>query len=133
MERLEWILSMAGTCLGLAVTALTFIVKFLRSIKAKRAAERFIKISEALIPYIEEAEKFRHYSGAEKKEYVLTKAKQFAIEKGYEFNAAEISAEIEELVALSKHIFPRQGQVRPNPDPCIDGHIDRHKRYAAQA
>ena len=104
MEKLEWILSMAGTCLGLAVTAATFIVKFIRSAKAKLAAERMIKICNALIPYIEEAEKFTHYSGAEKKEYVMARAKRFAVEKGYEFDTAEVSVKIEELVALSKHI-----------------------------
>lgn len=107
MEKLEWILSMAGTILGLGITALTFIVKFIRSAKAKRTAERLIKIGNALIPYIEQAEEFTHYSGAEKKEYVLTKANQFAIEKGYEFDVVDVSDKIEELVALTKHINAR--------------------------
>lgn len=107
MEKLEWILSMAGTALGLLITAVTFLTKFLKSAKAKKAAEQVIKISGAILPYIEQAEQFTHYSGAEKKEYVITKANQFAIEKGIDFNAAEVSAKIEELVALTKHINAR--------------------------
>jgi len=107
LDKIEVILSMSGTILGLAATALTFIVKFMKSAKAKRAAEQFVKIGEAIIPYIKQAEGFTHYSGAEKKEYVLTKANRFAIEKGFGFNSAEVSAKIEELVALSKQINAR--------------------------
>ena len=104
MQKLELILSMAGTAFGLGITALTFMIKFVRGAKAKRAAERLIKIGNAVIPFIEQAEKFTHYTGAEKKEYVLTKANQFAIEKGIDFNAAEVGAKIEELVTLTKQV-----------------------------
>lgn len=107
MEKIEVILSIAGTILGLAVTALTFIVKFAKTAKAKRWAQQFVKISNAIVPYIEQAEKFSHYSGAEKKEFVITKVNRFAIENGLEFNATEISAKIEEFVTLSKQINMR--------------------------
>ena len=107
MEQIEVIVSIAGTALGLLVTAATFLIKFIRSAKGKRAAEQVIKIGEALTPYIEQAEKFMNYTGAEKKEYVLTKANQFAIEKGIDFNATEVSAKIEELVALTKQVNKR--------------------------
>jgi hypothetical protein len=107
LEKIEVILSIAGTILGLAVTALTFIVKFAKTAKAKRWAQQFVKISNAIVPYIEQAEKFSHYSGAEKKEFVITKVNRFAIENGLEFNATEISAKIEEFVTLSKQINMR--------------------------
>jgi hypothetical protein len=107
LEELEVMLFVGGTVLGLAGTALTFIVKFVKSAKAKRRAEQLAKIGDALIPYIEQAEKFTHYSGAEKKEYVLTKANRFAMEKGFEFNAAEAEAKLEELVALSRQVNAR--------------------------
>lgn len=111
MEHLEVILSMAGTALGLLVTAVTFIAKFFRSAKAKKTAENIIEIGNAVIPYIEQAEKFANYSGVEKKEYVLTKANQFAIEQGIDFNAATVSDRIEELVKLTKEVNKREKDI----------------------
>ena len=107
MENLEIILSVAGTALGLLVTAATFLIKFINNAKAKKIAENLIKISNAVAPYVAEAEKFVNYSGAEKKEFVLTKANQFAIEEGIDFNAAEVGKKIEELVALTKSVNKR--------------------------
>ena len=107
MKNIEIILSISGTALGFMVTALTFIAKFIKSAKAKRIAENVIKIGNAVIPYIEQAEKYVGYSGAEKKEYVMTKANQFAIDNGIAFNAGLIGEKIEELVSLTKEVNAR--------------------------
>ena len=45
-----------------------------------------------------------NYSGAEKKEYVMTKINQYALENHIKFNQEEISKRIEELVALTKEV-----------------------------
>jgi len=108
MKEIEIILSMAGTIAGLLITVLTFIVKFIKSTKAKRAMEQIVKIGNAIIPYIEQAEKFTGYSGAEKKEYVMTKATQFAVEKKIPFNRVLVSEKIEELVSLTKRVNKRE-------------------------
>ena len=89
------------------ITALTFILKFIKSAKAKRLAEQLTAIGESVVPYIEQAESFAHYSGAEKKEFVLTKANQFAIEKGYNFSPALVGEKVEELVKLTKKVNAR--------------------------
>ena len=107
MKDLEIIISIAGTAVGFLVTAITFIAKFIKSVKAKRAAENLIQIANAVLPCIEQAEKFGHYSGAEKKEYVMTKANQFAIARGITFNPALVSTKIEELVKLTKQVNAR--------------------------
>ena len=107
MDNLEAIISVAGTAFGLLVTAVTFLIKFINNAKAKKAAENIIKIGNAVIPYIEQAEQFINYSGAEKKEYVVTKANQFAIAQGIEFNAETVSDKIEELVKLTKEVNRR--------------------------
>lgn len=104
IANLEVILSVAGTALGLLITTITFLSKFLESAKAKKVAENIVKIGEAMIPYIEQAEAFVHYSGAEKKEYVLTKANRFAIENDIKFDAEAVSNKIEELVDLTKKV-----------------------------
>ena len=108
MKEIEIIISIAGTALGFMVTAATFLAKFVKSAKAKRAAENLIKIGNAVIPYIEQAEKFANYSGAEKKEYVLTKANQFAINQGIDFDLESVGSKIEELVKLTKQVNKRE-------------------------
>ena len=108
MENLEIILSIAATAIGLLVTTITFLVKFIKNGKLKRAAEHIVKIGNAIVPYIEQAEKFIGYSGEEKKEYVMTKANQFAIEKGIDFDANAVSNKIEELVSLTKQVNVRK-------------------------
>ena len=107
MKDIEIIISIAGTALGFMVTAATFLAKFVKSARAKRAAENLIKIGNAVIPYIEQAEKFANYSGAEKKEYVLTKANQFAINQGIDFDLESVGNKIEELVKLTKSVNGR--------------------------
>ena len=99
---------MAGTILGLLITAVTFILKFVKSAKARKSAEGIIEIGNVLLSYMEEAETFIKYGGQAKKEYVLTKAKQFALEHDMEFDAEWISAEIEELISLTKTVNKRQ-------------------------
>ena len=107
MEKLEVIISLAGTAVGFLVTAITFLVKFIKNAKAKKIAEQTVKIGNAVLLYIKQAENFLNYSGAEKKEYVLTKANQFAIAQGIAFNAVAVGEKIEELVKLSKEVNKR--------------------------
>lgn len=104
MENLELIISLAGATLGLFVTTTTFLAKFIKNAKLKKAAQNTIEICNALIPYIEQAETFVNYSGEEKKEFVMTKANQYAVEHNINFNEELVSNEIEELVKLSKDV-----------------------------
>ena len=110
MENLQIILSIAGTAVGLLITTITFFAKFITNAKAKKLAENIIKIGDAMVPYIEQAEAFAHYDGVEKKEYVMTKANQFAIENGIAFNTVDVSKKIEELVTLTKQVNKRESQ-----------------------
>jgi hypothetical protein len=118
--NLEVILSMAGTIFGLTVSTLTFLVKFIKNAKAKKTAEQICKIGNAVIPYIEKAETFAGYSGAEKKEFVLTKANQFAIANDIAFDARAVSDKIEELVKMTKLVNAKASeQTAPALSPVI--------------
>ena len=108
MSDLQIILSEAGAALALLITAVTFLAKFIKSAKAKKAAEELIKIGSAVLPYIKKAESFVNFSGAEKKEYALTKANQFAVENGITFDVKQVSEKIEELVSLTKSVNMRE-------------------------
>lgn len=104
MEKIEIILSLAATTLGLFVTTLTFLSKFIKSVKAKKIAENVVEIGNALLPYVEQAEKFVSFTGEEKKAYVMTKANQFAIKNNIKFDEEKISKKIDEIVALCKQV-----------------------------
>jgi hypothetical protein len=108
MEQLEVILSIGGTAVGFLATAVTFCIKFIKSAKAKKIAEQTLRVTNAVLPFIEQAETFLNYSGSEKKEFVLTKANQFAIDNGIKFNAESVGAKIEELVGLTKEVNKRE-------------------------
>jgi len=107
MQNLPTIISISCTALGLLVTAITFIVRFIKSLKEKRLAQDTLKICEALKGFVASAEKFLNYSANEKKEFALTKANQFAIDNKMAFNAAFIGGKIEELIRLSKEVNVR--------------------------
>ena len=109
MENLEIILSAAGTALGLFVTTVTFLAKFIKNAKGKKVAENIVKIGNAMIPYIQEAETFLNYSGEEKKQYVMTKANQFAIDNNIPFDAEAVSDKIEELIGLTNQVNVKTG------------------------
>lgn len=107
LENLSTILSVAGTAIGLLITTVTFLMKFVKSSKAKKSAENIIKVGSAIEQFIVEAEKFTHYSGAEKKAYVMSLATSFAVKNGIDVDDSVISDKIEEIVALSKKVNPR--------------------------
>jgi len=107
MENLEIILSIAATAVGLLITAATFLMKFLQSAKARKVAEGVIEIGNAILPYIKAAETFTTFSGVQKKEYVMTLASNYAAEHDIVFDKEQVSAKIEELVALTKTVNKR--------------------------
>lgn len=115
MKEVELILSIAGTALCFLVTAITFLAKFVKSAKAKKVCEQAIEIGNAVIPYIEEAENFLHYSGTEKKAFVMTKANQYAIDNGISFDQEAVSQKVEELVKLTKEVNKREKDIVVTP------------------
>ena len=104
MEDLQVTLSMIGAIAGLTVTTLTFLVRIISISKARKRCEQVIKIGNAVLPFIREAEKFSNYSGTEKKAYVMIKATQFAAKNKISFNEEQVSEKIEELVALTRQV-----------------------------
>lgn len=104
MENLELILSLAGTALSLFIACVIFIAKLIRGYITKKKLKNSYVLLDAVAPLMEIAETFTNYSGEEKKEYVMTKVNQFAIENGITFNADAVTAKIEELIQLSKNV-----------------------------
>ena len=70
----------------------------------KKKLKNSYVLLDAVAPLMEIAETFTNYSGEEKKEYVMTKVNQFAIENGIRFDSQAVSNKIEELIGLSKNV-----------------------------
>lgn len=104
MESLELWLSIIGTALSLLITTLVFVIKFIKCYRAKKKMLNTSLLFEAVAPIVEIAESYSNYSGEEKKQFVLTKVNQFALENNIPFNADDISKKIEELIELSKQV-----------------------------
>ena len=104
MKNLELIFSLLATILGLLITLITFIKKYVSNLKAKKIIEQSLKICNILLPLIEKAEEFSSYTGQEKKEYVMTKANQYALDNGIKFNEEFISNKIEDLLSLTNQV-----------------------------
>ena len=100
LSNLEIVISLLGTIVGLIFALLAY----LRNAKAKKSLQCEVKITNALIPYMSDAERFTAFTGEQKKVYVMTKANQFAIDNKIKFNAEKISAKVEELLLLTKHV-----------------------------
>lgn len=108
MENFELIITLAGTALSLLITCVVFIIRLIKTWRDKKTFLDDLILQEAITPLMELAEKYLNYSGDEKKQFVLTKLNQFALENKIKFNAELISNKIEQLIELSKHVNAKQ-------------------------
>lgn len=99
---LELIFSIIGTFLGIVITVLTFIIKMSKNTKVRKNAEKILLLTNQIATYVKEAEGFRNYTGAEKKNYVLTKMNQFSIDNKINYDEDYVSCKIEELIETTK-------------------------------
>ena len=104
MENFEVVLSLAGTALSLLITSIIFVVRLVKAVREKRNMQSSSFLYETVAPLMEIAENFSNYSGEEKKQFVLTKVNQFAIENGLKFDAETTAAQVEKLIELTKKI-----------------------------
>ena len=110
MQNLHIILSLSGSTFGLLVTTITVAVRLIKSGRARKTAEQAVQISNAVLPFIREAEKFSDYRSDEKKAYVMTKANQFAISNKIPFNEEKVGDRVDELVELTRCVNIREGR-----------------------
>lgn len=107
LENIQLFLQILYVALGITITAITFVIPWIRNRKAKKILQTTVDIASQLRPYIIEAEKFTNYTGDEKLNYVMTRANQYAIVNGLKFDAEATKKEIEDLIELSKKVNKR--------------------------
>lgn len=108
MEKLDQILMIALKCLGYIITITGFLIPLVKNVKAKNKLIAINKLATVIQGFIVEAEEHSNYTGAEKKEYVMTKTNRYAIENKIPYDEQAVSDKVEEMVALSKEVNVRE-------------------------
>lgn len=110
LDNLELWISIFVVILFLFIGMIICILRLIIVKKSKKKFQDETDLLNAVAPIMEIAEKYTNYSGAEKKEYVLTRINQLAIENGIEYNVQAVSAKIEELINLTKEVNYKKGE-----------------------
>lgn len=90
---------------------IAFLLPYIKSKKGKQNAENTIKaltsmemLCNNIQAFVIKAEKFKNYSGQEKKEWVMTQLKTIAFQKNIEFAEDVISEKVEEVVKTTNEV-----------------------------
>lgn len=110
MENIKEIITIVSACLGLIATATGFLIPLVKNVKAKNKLTALNKLTTTLQTLIVDAETFTNFTGAEKKEYVMTKANRYAIEHKIPYDENAVSEKVEDMVALSKEVNKRDSK-----------------------
>lgn len=106
----EFILKYWESIVSIIVAIVSAIISLIYCIKNKK----WNKLKAFVQECITTAETMKNFTGEEKKEYVITKANQFAISKGIKFDTEKVSNLIEELVTLTKQVNQRDKDKQAN-------------------
>ena len=106
-EILTWVVFGLSFLSGLV----SILIPYLKTAKAKKNAECVVKaltgmevIINSIQPLVIRAEQFRNFSGAEKKEWVMTQLRIIALEKNLIVDEKLVSDKVEEIVATTNKV-----------------------------
>lgn len=106
-EILSWVIFAISFLSGVLAT----LIPYIKNANAKKKLEKTVQalsgfetIISKIQPLVVKAEQFASYSGVEKKEYVMTQLKIFALENSLTFDEDTISAKVEEVVATTNQV-----------------------------
>ena len=86
------------------VTIITLIIRGIKLSKTRRWCEQSLQIANAVLPFIREAENLTHFTGIEKKAFVMMKASQFAQANKMKLNETQVGTRVDELVDLTRKV-----------------------------
>lgn len=96
----DTIIKMVSLGVSLLISIFGFVVAVIKEVKLKK----WDQIKSVLITFVERAEEYTTYSGAEKKTAVLKWTKEFCDSHNINFDVDKVSNEIEELITLTKKV-----------------------------
>lgn len=103
-ETLKLILTAAGLVLALITTIVTAVAKNTKSAKAAKVANMLLSITSAATQFVAQAELITGFTGANKKEWVMTKLNQYCIENQINWDEKIADEAVEKLITFSKDV-----------------------------
>lgn len=128
-DVLSWVIFGISFLLGLVST----LIPYLKTAKAKKNAEKVVKalsgfelICRNIQSLVVKAEQFRNFSGAERKEWVMTQLRIVALENSIVFDESAVSEKVEEVVSTTNKVnvnknVSRETIVAKNESPTVQG------------
>ena len=106
-DILTWVIFVLSFLSG----CVSIIIPYLKTAKAKKNAEKIVQalsgfelLCNEIQPLVRKAEQFRNFSGAERKEWVMTQLRVFALQNSITFDENAISEKVEEIVKTTKEV-----------------------------
>jgi len=114
---METILSIAATAIGLLITTITFIYKFVSAIKEKKWQESLKLLNDFTSEAIQKAEMIKSLNGDTmtgdaKKQYAITEIENSLSKVGLYFDVKTIANKIEEIIVLTKKVNAREKDLK---------------------
>lgn len=103
-EILKFILTTVGLGLALISSILVAVAKNSKSAKTAKNATNLLSVISAVQTFISQAESIVGFTGANKKEWVMTKVNQFCISKGITYDDEEVDKLVEKFIDFSKQV-----------------------------
>lgn len=128
-DVLSWVIFGISFILGLVST----LIPYLKTAKAKNNAEKVAKalsgfelICRNIQPLVVKAEQFRNFSGAERKEWVMTQLRIVALENSIAFDESSVSEKVEEVIQTTNKVnvnknVSRETIVAKNENSTVQG------------
>ncbi|MDE6013851.1 MAG: hypothetical protein K2O05_00325 [Anaeroplasmataceae bacterium] len=101
IENLKYV---SASLITVICTVLVYIKNHIKNKRIKKILAETEVLAKELIPNILEAEKFKSYSGEEKKTYVMVRMLKYAMEHKIKIDEDELSKKIDEMVCLTKQV-----------------------------
>ena len=108
LVMLKEVIDIIAVALPLLISLIVVIAKLTKNTKLKNISENLIEVQEVIKRFMESAESFINYSGADKKEWVKIKVNQYCIENGIPYSDSIVDNLIEKLIGLSKTVNKRE-------------------------
>ena len=108
LEIIKEISDLLAVVIPLLISLFILIAKLTKNTKLRILSENFIQVEKVIKKYMENAESFINYSGADKKEWVKTKVNQFCIENDMPYNESVVDSTIERFIDLTKTVNKRE-------------------------
>ena len=108
LEKFKEIIDIIAVALPLLISLIIVIAKLTKNVKLKNISENLIEVEIIIRSFMESAESFLNYSGADKKEWVKVKVNQYCIENNIPYKDEVVDSLIEKFISLTKTVNKRE-------------------------